>query len=209
MVIFFIVLFCIFILIAVILNIRITLGFTLKLENRDCSVFITIYSFRNNVIKNIMVFPLPQRKKETKRKKIRRKRDLRQLQRSFHILKGLFRRSLIIKDFKLHVKEGTGDACSTALLYGLVWSAVGIIENIIFGQYKIKNKEIKVEADFNGKYIKVNLDCIFSLKIVNIISVMKVIALLYLKNRKGGDADVKSSNRRSNDYSNAKYQGNG
>jgi hypothetical protein len=209
LVIFFIVLFCIFILIAVILNIRITLGFTLKLENRDCSVFITIYSFRNNVIKNIMVFPLPQRKKETKRKKIRRKRDLRQLQRSFHILKGLFRRSLIIKDFKLHVKEGTGDACSTALLYGLVWSAVGIIENIIFGQYKIKNKEIKVEADFNGKYIKVNLDCIFSLKIVNIISVMKVIALLYLKNRKGGDADVKSSNRRSNDYSNAKYQGNG
>lgn len=193
----------------IILNIRLTLGFTLKLENRDCSVFITIYSFRNKVIKNIMVFPVPKKNKKPKRKTIKRKRDLKQLRRTFHILRRLFRRSLIIKDFKLHIQEGTGDAYITAVLYGLIWSVEGMIENVIFSQYKVKNKEIKIDADFNGKYIKANLDCIFSLKIVNIITVGKVIALLYLKNRKGGGADVKSSDRRSNDYSNAKYQGNG
>lgn len=209
MVIFFIILICILLLIMIILNIRLTLGFTLKLENRDCSVFITIYSFRNKVIKNIMVFPVPKKNKKPKRKTIKRKRDLKQLRRTFHILRRLFRRSLIIKDFKLHIQEGTGDAYITAVLYGLIWSVEGMIENVIFSQYKVKNKEIKIDADFNGKYIKANLDCIFSLKIVNIITVGKVIALLYLKNRKGGGADVKSSDRRSNDYSNAKYQGNG
>lgn len=209
MVIFFIVIIIICILLTIILNIRLTLGFTAKLQNKDCSVFITIYSFRNNVVKNLMIYPIPKKNKKPKRKKVNGKRDLKELRRSFQILKRLFRRSLIIKDFKLHVKEGTGDAFNTAILYGFLWSTIGMIENLIFTQYKVKNKEIKVEADFNGKYIKVNLDCIFSLKIVNIITVAKVIAILYLKNRKGGGAGVKSSNRRSNDYSNAKYQGNG
>ncbi|ACL76096.1 DUF2953 domain-containing protein [Ruminiclostridium cellulolyticum] len=209
MVIFLIVVIIICIVITTILNIRMTLGFTAKLQNKDCSVFITIYSFRNKVIKNLMIYPVPKKNKKPKRKTVNGKRDLKQLRRSLQILRRLFRRSLIIKDFKLHVQQGTGDAFNTAVLYGFIWSAIGMIENLIFTQYKIKNKEIKVDADFNGKYIKINLDCIFSLKIVNIITVGKVIAILYLKNRKGGGAGVKSSNRRSHDYSNAKYQGNG
>ncbi len=209
MVIFFIVTILVCILVTIILNIRLTLGFTAKVQNKDCSVFITIYSFRNKVVKNLMIYPIPKKNKKPKRKTVNGKRDLKELRRSLQILRRLFRRSLIIKDFKLHVKEGCGDAFITAVLYGFLWSVIGMAENLIFSKYEIKNKEIKVEADFNGKYIKVNLDCIFSLKIVNIITVAKVIAILYLKNRKGGGAGVKSSNRRSNDYSNAKYQGNG
>ncbi len=209
MVIFFIAIITICIFLTIILNIRLTLGFTAKLQNKDCSVFITIYSFRNKVVKNIMIYPVPKKNKKHKRKKVNGKRDLKELRRTLQVLRRLFRRSLIIKDFKLHVKEGCGDAFNTAILYGFIWSMIGIIESRIFTQYTVKNKEINVEADFNGKYIKVNFDCIFSLKIVNIITVAKVIIILYLKNRKGGGAGVKSSNRRLNDYSNAKYQGNG
>jgi hypothetical protein len=177
------------------------------MDNLVCSAFVTIY-FLGKVIKKIIIFPRNKKKKD-KAKKVRKKGDLKQLRMSLLILHKLFNKSLILKHFKIFVKEGTGDACKTAILHGFIWSITGLIPKIIFTEFKVKNKEIKVEADFKQKVWKVNFDCIFSLKIVNIIFMYKELKRYYLINRKGGDADVRSSNRRSNDYSHAKYQGNG
>jgi len=174
------------------------------MENLVCSAFVTIYIFGNMALKKIIVFPKQIKKKE-KAEKIRKKRDLVQLEMSFIVLLKLFKKSLLLKDFKLYVKEGTGDAYYTAILSGFIWSLTGLIPKLVFTKYKVKNKKIEIETDFNEKVWKLNFDCIFSLKIVNIISMCKEITIYYLKNRKGGDADVKSSNRRSNDYSHAKY----
>lgn len=200
-----VILFFILVLIVLILQCRLTLGFTFIMENLVCSAFITIYFFGDKALKKIQIFPSEKKQKNEKAKKIRKKSDFNQIKMSFLVLLKLFKKNLILKDFKLFVKEGTGDACNTAILYGFIWSLTGLIIQIFFTECKVKNKEIKIETDFKEKVWKVNFNCIFSLKIVNIIYMCKEIILYYLKNRKGGDADVRSSNRRSNDYSHAKY----
>lgn len=199
--------FVIFILLLVILILigRLTLGFTFIMENLVCSAFITIYLFGTIAIKKIIIFPFKAKKKKDKVKKVRKKRDLDNLKIIYIVLQKLFKHSFILKDFKLYIKEGTGNACHTAMLYGLIWNLTAFIPKLLFTEYKVKNKEIRIEADFKDKVWKVNFNCIFSLKIVNIIFMCKELIIYYLKNRKGGDADVRSSNRRSNDYSHAKY----
>jgi len=176
------------------------------MENLVCSVFVTIYIFGKIAIKKIIIYPANNnKKKKEKAEKIRNKGDLNQLKMSFIVLLKFFKKSLILKDFKLNVTEGTGDACYTSILSGCIWSLTGLIPQLIFTKYIVKNKEIKIETDFNKKVWKLNFNCIFSLKIVNIISMCREFLKYYLKTRKGGAADVKSSNRRSNDYSHAKY----
>ncbi len=152
-----------------------------------------------------MIFPRDKKNKNDKAKRVKQKRDLDQLKLSFKVLLKLFKRSLIVKDFKLHVKEGTGNAGQTAILYGILWNISSLIPVVIFDEGRVKNTDIKIEASFNEKKFNIDFNCIFSLKIVNIILMCKEFLVWYLKNKKGGDNDVRSSNRGSNDYSNAEY----
>jgi hypothetical protein len=171
-----------------------------------CSAYVIIYLFGKIPVKKIIIYPASKnKKKKEKPKKVRKKLDFEQLRQSFWILAKLFYRSIILKEFKLYIREGTGDACQTALLYGILWNLAGFIPGWLFNNFSVDEKEIKIETDFKEKVWKVNFDCIFSLKIVNIISIVRELIIIYLKNRKGGDAGVRSSNRRSNDYSHAKY----
>jgi hypothetical protein len=181
------------------------------MDNLVCSAFITIYFFGTS--KKIFIYPRKEKervetkkeKRKPKKEKVRNRRDINQLKISLRVLIRLFKKSLILKEFKLYIQEGTGDACYTAILYGLAWNLTALIPIAIFSKFDVKNKEIKIETDFKEKVWKVNFNCIFSLKLVNIISMCIELLKYYLNNRKGGDADVRSSNRRSNDYSHAKY----
>lgn len=184
---------------------KVTLGFTFKFEDMVTTVFVTVYIFGDKVLKNIMIYPANNKKRKPKRKKIRRERDLRELRSSYAVFVRLFRHSFLIREFRLYIKEGTGDACYTALLYGLLWNVAAQLSNLICREQKVKKNEIKIEPDYNRKIFNINFNCIFSLKIVNIIVISKELYKLYLKNRKGGDAGVRSSNRRFNDYSHAEH----
>ncbi len=194
-------------LIVILMQCRLTVGFTFSMESLACSAFVTVYLFGKIPAKKITVYPLKKNKKKKgdKAGKVRKKSDLTQLRMSVWVLAKLFFKSLIIKDFRLYVREGTGDACQTALLYGLLWNLAGFMQGCVLQRFKVKNKEFKIETDFKEKVWKLNFDCIFSLKIVNIISLVRESLKIYLKNRKGGDAGVRSSNRRTDDYSHAKY----
>ena len=181
---------------------RITIGTAFTMENMVCSVVATIYLFGKIPVKKLTLYPPQTKRKKDKARKVRKKRDIKQLKQAAYVLKKLFFKSFVLNDFKLYVRVGTGDAAQTAVIYGLLWTLAGFIPEFVFTKFKVKNREIKIETDFKEKVWKVNFNCIFSLKIVNIIAM--VIELL-IKIRKGGDAGVRSSNRRSNDYSHAKY----
>lgn len=185
---------------------KLTVGFIFKMDNLICSAYVIIYLLGKIPTKKIMLYPRSNnKKKREKPKKVRKKGDIDQLRKSLWVLIKLFYRSVILKKFKLSVREGTGDACKTALVCGLLWSLTALIPGRLFNNFSVDRKEIKIDADFKEKVWKVDFDCIFSLKIVNIISIVREIIKIYLKSRKGGDADVRSSNRRTNDYSHAKY----
>ena len=181
------------------------------MDNLACTVFITIYFLGDKIKKKIAVYPRNKKRKEKIDKKTPdNKKDLRKLTKSiFDILKIIetlkIKKGLIIKEFRCYIKEGTGDAFNTAILYGLIWNLFGLLQTVILNQFIVKKKEITIDAEFMEKVWKLNFNCIFSIKVVNIILMCKELLMYYLKNRKGGDADVRPSNRRFNDYSNAKY----
>lgn len=179
------------------------------MENLACTVFITIYFFGDKLKKKIAVYPRNKKKtKKIDKKSPKNKKDFKRLTRSiFKIAEVLedFKRRIILEELRFYLREGTGNAFNTAILYGMIWNLFGILQAVILNKFIVRNKDIKIETDFSKKIWNLNFSCIFSIKIVNIILMCKEILIYYLKNRKGGEADVRPSNRRSNDYSNAKY----
>ncbi len=206
MVIFLVVMGILLIMVIMIYFSKLTVGFSFKMDNLACSAYVVVYLFGKIPAKKIMLYPTDKnKKKKEKPKKVVKKQDLNQLRKSLWVLLKLFYNSVLVRKFILRIRAGTGDASQTALLYGLLWSLTALIPGKLLNNFSVKEKEIKIEADFNQKVWKTDFECIFSLKIVNIISIVGKIIKILLKNRKGGDAGVRASNRRSNDYSHAKY----
>ena len=188
---------------------KFTIGVSFSMENLACTVFITIYFFGDKLKKKIAVYPRNKKKtKKIDKKYPKNKKDFKWITRSIYKIAEIledFKRRIILEELRFHLKEGTGNAFNTAILYGVIWNLFGILQAIILNKFVVRNKDIKIETDFSKKVWNLNFNCIFSIKIVNIILMCKEILIYYLKNRKGGEADVRPSNRRSNDYSNAKY----
>ena len=192
-----------------IIQYKLTIGVSFIMENLACTVFITIYFFGDKLKKKIAVYPRNKKKtKKIDKKSPKNKKDFKSLTKSIYKIAEIledFKRRIILKELRFYLREGTGNAFNTAILYGLIWNLFGILQAVILNQFVVKNKDIKIETDFSKKVWNLNFNCIFSIKIVNIILMCKELLMIYLKNRKGGEADVRPSNRRSNDYSNAKY----
>jgi hypothetical protein len=205
-----------FISVIIILFINLTLGFDFAFNEHEQKLLLTFY-FTHNLKKVNQVLP---QNKELKEKKIKSKKsrknkqafkinDYQLLRKIIYVLRETLNRSLKIKDFNLDVKIGTGDPAGTALIYGALWSIAGVLSTYFFSRYKPKNKKINIAADFNKETFNVEFNCIFNIRIVNIIQVGIIFLKWYIKNRKGGDKNVKSSNRRTYEYSDGKHQGNG
>lgn len=204
------------VLVITILFINLKLGFEYVYNEHEQKLLLTVYFF-NNLKKVVQVLP---QNKELKEKKIKTKKsrkskqafkvnDYQLLRKVIYVLRVTFRRTLKIKDFNLYVKIGTDDPADTALIYGALWSIAGALSTYFFSRYKPKNKKISIVADFNKETFNVVFNCIFNIRIVNIIRVGIIFLKWYIKNRKGGDKNVKSSNRRTYEYSDGKHQGNG
>ncbi len=188
---------------------KLTIGVSFLMDNLACTVYITIYFLGDKIKKKIAVYPRDKKKtKKIDKKPPKNKKDFKKLTKSIwgiaEILED-FKKRIILKEFRFYLKEGMGNAFNTAILYGVIWNLFGILQAVILSHFIVKDKEIKIETDFREKIWNLNFSCIFSVKIVNIILMCKEVLIYYLKNRKGGEADVRPSNRRSNDYSNAKY----
>ena len=214
---------------------KLTVGVSYTLSNNTQKLVMTFYFFRRRLTKSLQLYPKRVVDKKDREKNIRsnfiRKldkvkaklkeqsknlnpneiikliNDLKQLY--FKKTRYILRKAIVILDFKLRLEEGTGDASHTALLYGFLWNIVGVITSLLFNEFKTENKHIDIKTNFNEKTIKADFNCILSVKIGNIILVGIIFLKWLIKNIKGGDKFVKSSNRRTYDNCNAKHQGNG
>ena len=88
---------------------------------------------------------------------------------------------LVLKELKLDVGVGTGDAFYTGILSGFMWSVVGIVTSFLSNNFKILKKAVNVKTDFVEKKFKIDLYCIFNVKIVHIIVVAFKILFYKLK----------------------------
>ena len=110
---------------------------------------------------------------------------------SLHVLKSL---NIKLKKLNLRITLGTEDAALTAILIGVIASFIGIIlKGFIQDE---KTNYWKIEPIYqNVNLLKINLDCIFRVKLIHIIYTI-------INSKKGGKQNVRSSNRRAYAYSN-------
>ena len=131
-------------------------------------------------------------------KKIKIKGDFKQFKkdikfvRANHILKLLKKLKVKVEKANINIRLGTDSIMLTAYLVAAVASAIGIL----FGVKNVKNNTFSVMPLYNsGNYIKINLNCIISVKVVHIIYAIYIL----LKRRRKNNG--RTSNRRSYAYS--------
>ena len=110
------------------------------------------------------------------------------------VLKSLKYHDFTIEYFKVEGYFGTFDAVLSTWIYAFVQSIIPIlIARRICGKYINEIQFLNV----NENKININLNCIISVKMVNIINILH-----YLKKKGGNDNNGKSSYRKSYVYSN-------
>lgn len=112
-------------------------------------------------------------------------------------IRCFIKKNVIFDEFRLNIREGTGDAGSTGIVNGLLWTASGLFISFLSSLFRIKSKkyksDVKIEPNFNGEEFKVDLFCIFHTKLVHIILILAVILLKRkkqkpnIKKETGGD----------------------
>lgn len=78
-------------------------------------------------------------------------------------------------EINIKLKQGTGDAAQTGMICGLLWSAAGILATYISRYLKTVSKKIDIAPCFNKKIFEVDASCIFHVRLVHIIVVLKKI----------------------------------
>lgn len=97
-----------------------------------------------------------------------------------HAVKQMEKR-IVINELKLDVVIGTGDACYTAILAGAAWGIAGIAVALVSNSVKCLGKNISVKTNFLEKMLRIDLNCIFSIRFVHIIVVGMNILIYSLK----------------------------
>ncbi len=52
---------------------------------------------------------------------------------------------------EVQIKYGTGDACTTGLAYGAIWTLIGNIYSFLCRRFTITFPDVKINAQFDGK----------------------------------------------------------
>ncbi len=107
-----------------------------------------------------------------------------------------------IKKFVLSVLISTEDLELTAYSVGIVSAIIPLLIRKNIEKININDYKIKIQPVYQNKNaVSISLSCIFSIKIVHIINMLKI-----LKSGKGINKDERTSNRRSNANSYGKHK---
>ncbi len=106
------------------------------------------------------------------------------------------RRGFEYGKFSLRTRIGTGDAALTGITCGLAWSVLGILRMQKEYGEAFKDMDFLVCPDFKKKIFTVDMNCIFTIKTVHIISVIrstrKIFELERMREHNSGEDDKKN-----------------
>lgn len=109
----------------------------------------------------------------------------------------LTKKRVTIRKISAEILFGSGDAARTGITIGRMWTVMGIGLSTLENNFKVLQRRIVINPDFNQKILNIYLSCIFEVKTVYII-----IGSIYLlfkykfkqKNSLGGDIIGGTSN---------------
>ena len=141
-----------------------------------------------------------EEKKEKKRRKSKKKRkeDSRKLKKSLPekirlvraLLAALLRRTrryLHLRAVRAHISVATGDAASTAVLYGAVSAALSGLLALLDRAFNLKAPpgDVAVFPDFTGEKTKADLKIVLSLRVFGALAILFSVAIAYVKVKLG------------------------
>lgn len=161
------------------------------------SIHIMLFSI---ILKSFKIPSIPKKKKKKKKKEPKVK------------LKGTEIVSILMKSTKKNEIEyfdfkgdlGFGDPAATAVMTGVTYTIVGSVIGFLSNIVDVRKTDVRINPKYNNFVIQLYAKCILKLNFVNIISAAIRLLKLYFKKRKEQN-NGKSSNKRSNGNSNAKY----
>ena len=141
-----------------------------------------------------------EEKKEKKRRKSKKKRkeDSRKPKKSLPekirlvraLLAALLRRTrryLHLRAVRAHISVATGDAASTAVLYGAVSAALSGLLALLDRAFNLKAPpgDVAVFPDFTGEKTKADLKIVLSLRVFGALAILFSVAIAYVKVKLG------------------------
>jgi len=87
-------------------------------------------------------------------------------------IRNFFYERVMLVDFNLKIKEGTGNAFYTGILSGVLWSLSGILTSYLSNSYKHMKKCVSINPCFDSEIFTVDFVCIFHARFVHIIMVL-------------------------------------
>lgn len=96
-------------------------------------------------------------------------------------IEDYLRSRLLLVEFNLNIREGTGNACHTGILCGVLWSLAGILTSYLSKSVRVMRKCVTIQPCFNSRVFTVDFLCIFHARLVHII----VVLMKIYRNRHG------------------------
>jgi hypothetical protein len=90
-------------------------------------------------------------------------------------IKNYLNKNNINAEFKINLRQGTGDAALTGLTCGLLWAAAGIITTHISRHIRVTKNKASIMPCYDKSVLEVDASCIFNVRLVHIIVVLKKI----------------------------------
>ncbi|AEF94873.1 hypothetical protein Desca_2034 [Desulfotomaculum nigrificans CO-1-SRB] len=121
-----------------------------------------------------------------------------------------FLKHLRVKSFNWRTDIGTPDAAATGMLAGLAWAVKGSLTSIFYQKIAPGGERpvLTVEPNFRKQGFTTTLDCIFEIRVGNIM-VTGIKILQKLVTRRGVNKIGRASHRRPDENCHGEYQGNG
>ena len=91
---------------------------------------------------------------------------------------------ITLKNLSFKMNFGTGNACHTSILTGLLWTFCGIIISFLHRFMKVEKKQVVIKPNYTEKNINLELYCIFNSRIVYIIVIGFMILTHFTKNKR-------------------------
>lgn len=91
------------------------------------------------------------------------------------------KKAVYAKKINLHIDFGFGDAMTTGILTGVLWTGIYNVISFIASIITIAEPNINVTPNYNQDKCSVRLECIITSRLVNLISVAASVGISYLK----------------------------
>jgi len=162
------------ILVIIILSARLKILIEYNRENNDDNLVISFFMFKGLVLYR---YEAPSAE-GTGKKKVRSgwikpfidlKGLYEKLRKIIYVIVKYLKGRVVLENLSIEIKYGSGDAGSTGIITGLIWSAVGVLDVLVTNNFAVLNRKISVQPDFTGKVLIIDANCIFTGRIVNII----------------------------------------